>query len=82
MSLGQPGKEQGLLGLLGTGILLPNELPELVAKDIKDLLHIADLPVAHTPHLRLGARKAPTGLLPQRPFGILFCKYIILQDGV
>ena len=53
--MGQPGKEQGRLGLLGTGILLPKQLAEFVAKDIKDLLHIANLPVAHTLHLRFWA---------------------------
>jgi hypothetical protein len=62
--LGQPGKEQGLLGLLGTGILLPKDLPEFIAEDIQDLLHIGNLTIAHTHHLHLGIEKALTGLLP------------------
>jgi hypothetical protein len=50
--------------LLGTGILLPKDLPEFIAEDIQDLLHIGNLTIAHTHHLHLGIEKALTGLLP------------------
>ena len=59
VSLGQPGYEQGRLGLFGTIVLLSSRMSDFEEEDVPHLFQIRYLAVSHGEHLLWGMRKAP-----------------------